>query len=83
MNPPKTIKTCYGMARLNRWGYYYLPTYANGKPMNLHRVIFENHIGRPIPKDYEIHHINGIRTDNRVENLVALHKDDHRLLHTE
>lgn len=80
MNPP-IINTKYGRAFLNKQGYYYLPKYANGKPMNLHRVIFADHIGRRIPRAWEVHHINGCRTDNRVENLVALHKGDHRLLH--
>jgi hypothetical protein len=29
----------------------------------------------------EIHHVNGVKTDNRRENLVALSKSDHAILH--
>ena len=34
-----------------------------------HRVIFEQYLGRPLEKDEIIHHKNGDRSDNRLENL--------------
>ena len=34
-----------------------------------HRFIMEQHIGRPIEPLEEVHHINNIRNDNRIENL--------------
>lgn len=33
-----------------------------------HRIIWEMHYG-PIPKGMQVDHINGIRNDNRIENL--------------
>jgi hypothetical protein len=34
----------------------------------VHRVIYELHNG-PIPKEMQIDHVNGIRDDNRIDNL--------------
>lgn len=42
-----------------------------------HRLV----MGIP-PREMEIHHINGIKTDNRRANLVALSKSDHAILHS-
>ena len=34
--------------------------------------------GHPVPEDHQVHHLNGITTDNRPENLVCLSKPEHR-----
>ena len=36
-----------------------------------------------VPKDFEIHHWNFDPYDNTYTNLIALHKDDHSMIHNE
>jgi hypothetical protein len=47
-----------------------------------HQIIMEKHIGRPLKKKEVVHHINGDRFDNRIENLMLLKSNsEHIKLH--
>lgn len=46
-----------------------------------HRLVLEEKLGRLLKPTEAGHHINGIRTDNRPENLVALTRAEHRQVH--
>ncbi len=49
---------------------------VKGGTERLHRSIYEHHHGK-IPKGYHVHHINGDKGDNRIENLEALTHKEH------
>ena len=49
--------------------------------MKQHRRIMEEFIGRPLAKDEVVHHKNGIKTDNRIENLEILNRSEHSSMH--
>ena len=46
-----------------------------------HRRIMEEHLGRKLEPYEVVHHINGVKTDNRIENLQLMTASEHSSLH--
>lgn len=45
-----------------------------------HQLVWERAHNKKLPKGWHIHHLNGIKTDNRIINLVALPSFKHYLV---
>jgi hypothetical protein len=46
-----------------------------------HRIVMSQAIGRPLTTAEHVHHLNGVKADNRLENLMLLTNAEHQRLH--
>lgn len=70
-----------GGRRKNRqYIYIYQPNHLNcdvNGYVREHRLIMEKQIGRYLEKNEIVHHLNGIKDDNRIENLQLRTRSQH------
>ena len=49
----------------------------DGSKRDEHRALMEQHLGRKLNRDEVVHHINGNKRDNSIENLQVMPLSDH------
>lgn len=72
-------------ARLNNDGYVMIyepdhPKAIGGGWVLEHRFVVEQYLGQILGRDEHVHHINGVKHDNRLENLEVMDGNDHARL---
>ena len=46
-----------------------------------HHLVWEKENGKPVPEGYVVHHRDGNKTNNNIENLELLKESSHKKLH--
>ena len=80
----KMSETAKKRVRKNDVYYPYgLPVYSeiSDRYVNPHVKVWEDFMQTPVPEDCCIHHFNGDKLDNRIENLACMTKSDHQVFH--
>jgi len=78
---------CWRGGRHLKVGYWFVympghPKANNNRYVAEHRLIMEKSLGRYLLPNEIVHHINHIKTDNRIENLTILTKSEHHKHHS-
>lgn len=64
--------------------YIYMPNHpsVNKRPyVAEHTIVMEEYIGRTLTKEEVVHHIDGDKSNNNIENLLLLDKKTHTKIH--
>lgn len=59
----------------------YIRICVSGKYIHYHRYLMEKHTGRKMLKTDHVHHVNGDKEDNRIENLEIVNNSEHLKRH--
>jgi len=64
-----------GKGWINQKGYREI--IIDGVIRKEHRFVMENHLGRKLLPSEDVHHLNQIKTDNRIKNLQVISHSEH------
>jgi len=59
----------------------YARTKLKNRPIDMHRKVMQLALGRELRTDEYVHHINGNKRDNRLENLEVIDPHSHAIHH--
>ncbi len=81
--PPSASQRAAGnlQTRVNSSGYSQFKDPGTGQWTLTHRRVAEKKVGGPIFAGYEVHHIDGNKSNNRASNLTVVSRAKHRSLH--
>ena len=60
-------------------GYYYVS--ENNQKIKRSRHIMQQYLNRQLETHELVHHINGVKTDDRIENLQIVSRSEHAKIH--
>ena len=60
---------------------YYEMSSKHGKNIRKHRLVIAEHLGRELSSDELVHHKDGDKRNNRLENLEILSRSEHVKVH--
>lgn len=64
-------------------GYRVMIHPISGKKILEHRYFMECKLGRILQRNEQVHHINHVRSDNRIDNLILMSSKAHHKLHSQ
>lgn len=70
----------YKFVKDSRTGYYLCSRIINGSRPRLHNYVWQKYNG-PVPKGFHVHHIDGNKDNNNINNLIAISAHDHETYH--
>ena len=73
---PSIMRNGYWKVKLSPSDFFY-PTANKAGYAYEHRLVMAKHLGRNLHRWEIVHHLNGIKTDNRIENLQLVLADRH------